>query len=224
MNAPTTMQRTMKTRTRLAENPKEEDTRETSRMVMVNRSRTTKTSKRPSNQLLKEMAKSPRREEIAERRDPLEKTTMVNRMVTPTMEDKPIVTITKKVELDTKVNVVVVREDREAATTTMKDLRTTKDKETTMEATVEEDLDPKEENRMKDTEVIVKTTNLDKKTKEKNLKDKVEEDALTTDVVVDRAAEVAEAEEATTLFPILSSECFLAIHETCCFWQAKATL
>jgi len=150
---------TMKTtKTRLLENQTEENAlaEPLQKTVRENKSLLVK----PTNKKLKlrtplkEMLKSQREEEIAEEEVELkakevnpERTLKANRKTTtPTTEDKPVVTKTKKVELDTRVNVpvvdnvVVVNADPEVETTitTMMDLvKTTTTKDPPAETTRE---------------------------------------------------------------------------------------
>jgi hypothetical protein len=145
-NAQTTLERTMRTKRTTVESPREEETRELfqglktiERKEKANKGQTTNSLR--EKRLPKVMPTSPRRKEIARREEEmmgLEKRPKAKKKATLTMEDKPIVTITKKVELDTKVNVVVVREDKEVETitTTTMDLKTTT-KDLTAETTRE---------------------------------------------------------------------------------------
>jgi hypothetical protein len=145
-NAQTTLERTMRTKRTTVESPREEETRELfqglktiERKEKANKGQATNSLR--EKRLPKVMPISPRREETARREEEmmgLEKRPTAKKKATLTMEDKPIVTITKKVELDTKVNVVVVREDKEVETitTTTMDLKTTT-KDLTAETTRE---------------------------------------------------------------------------------------
>jgi hypothetical protein len=211
-NAQTTLERTMRTKRTTVESPREEETRELfqglktiERKEKANKGQATNNLR--EKRLPKVMPTSPRREEIVRREEEmmgLEKRPKAKKKATLTMEDKPIVTITKKVELDTKVNVVVVREDKEVETitTTTMDLKTTT-KDLTAETTREmkekvtkemlttKEVADLEETEIKDQEKIVNQESLEsQELKVINLKETVE--AATVDLDNPEKMEVKE--------------------------------
>lgn len=216
-NAQTTLERTMRTKRTMVESPREEETRELfqglktiERKEKANKGQTTNNLR--EKRLPKVMPTSQRREEIVRREEEmmgLEKRPKAKKKATLTMEDKPIVTITKKVELDTKVNVVVVREDKEVETitTTTMDLKTTT-KDLTAETTREmkekvtkemlttREVADLEETEIKDQEKIVNQESLEnQELKVINLKETVE--AATVDLDNPEKKEVKETKVKT---------------------------